>query len=75
MKRVDKILPNELLIIIYKMSDIQIRVKLNKVFDWNFRFMNPYHDTNLVLNKKNSYKSRTQTVFFSIGGHILTTTI
>ena len=73
MKKGDKVLPNELLIIIYKMSDIQTRIKLNKVFKWNFRIMNPYQDT--LFNRKKSYKSRTQTIFFSIGGHMLTTTL
>ena len=55
------------------MSDIQTRIKLNKVFKWNFRIMNPYQDT--LFNRKKSYKSRTQTIFFSIGGHMLTTTL
>jgi hypothetical protein len=63
-------LPNELLIIIYKMSDTETRVKLNKVFNWNFRSINPYED--IVLRKQSSYKMRTQTIFFSIGGHMLT---
>jgi len=72
MKKGDKLLPNELLIIIYKMSDIQTRVKLNRVFNWNFRCMNPYQD--ILLKSKNYYKSRTQTIFFSIGGHMLTIT-
>lgn len=64
-------LPNELLVIIYKMSDIETRIKLNKIFNWNFRSINPYE--NIILKKKeNSYKIRTQTVFFSIGGRILT---
>lgn len=64
-------LPNELLVIIYKMSDIETRIKLNKIFNWNFRSLNPYE--NIILKKKeNSYKIRTQTVFFSIGGRILT---
>jgi hypothetical protein len=71
MKKVSKLIPNELLIIIYKMSDIETRVKLNKAFKWNFRVMNPYQDT--LFNRKNSYKSRTQRIFFSIGGHMLTT--
>ena len=42
MKKVSKLIPNELSIIIYKMSDIETRVKLNKAFKWNFRVMNPY---------------------------------
>jgi hypothetical protein len=63
-------LPNELLVVIYKMSDIETRVKLNKVFNWNFRSLNPYE--NIVLRKESSYKTRTQTIFYSIGGHMLT---
>jgi transposase len=76
MKKVSKLIPNELLIIIYKMSDIETRVKLNKAFKWNFRVMNPYQDidTHLVFNRKNSYKSRTQRIFFSIGGYMLSIT-
>ena len=62
-------LPNEILIIIYKMTNIETRVKLNKVFNWNFRSMNPYE--NIVLRKGSSYKKRTQTIFFSIGGHMI----
>ena len=66
MKKVSKLIPNELSIIIYKMSDIETRVKLNKAFKWNFRVMNPYQDT--LFNRKNSYKSRTQRIFFQLVG-------
>jgi hypothetical protein len=62
-------LPNELLIIIYKMTDIETRIKLNKVLNWNFRFLNPYQNIDLI--RKNSFKYRTQKIFFSIGGHTL----
>lgn len=35
-------LPNELLLLIYKYSDIQTRLKLNKIFKWSYRAANPF---------------------------------
>lgn len=35
-------LPNELLLLIYKYSDTQTRLKLNKAFRWSYRYTNPF---------------------------------
>lgn len=37
-------LPMELIIEIYKKSDHQTRIKLNKVYNLNFYFINPFFD-------------------------------
>jgi hypothetical protein len=38
------LLPDELKLHIYKNSDIETRIKLNKEFNWNFKIANPYYD-------------------------------
>jgi hypothetical protein len=37
-------LPVELIIEIYKKCDYQTRIKLNKVYKWNFNLINPLFD-------------------------------
>lgn len=34
-------LPNELLLLIYNLSDPETCIKLNKIFKWNFLIANP----------------------------------
>ena len=38
------ILPIELIICIYKLSDRSTRIKINKIFKWSYYLMNPFYD-------------------------------
>lgn len=40
------LLPNEILLYIYDYSDIQTKIKLNKIFKWSFYHKNPFHNLN-----------------------------
>ena len=42
-------LPNELLLLIYKFSDSQVRLKLNKAFKWSYRAANPFMGKKLCI--------------------------
>jgi hypothetical protein len=58
------ILPNEILLDIYDYSDIQTKIKLNKVFKWSFYSKNPFHNldfkgTQKITNRIASYRGHT----------------
>ena len=59
-------LPNELLLIIYNFSDAETKIKLNKVFEWNYRVANPFQE----LYKPNPIKLYGATYWLNfIRGH------
>lgn len=37
-------LPDEILLEIYKHCDFETRITLNRIFNWNFKTVNPYYD-------------------------------
>lgn len=47
-----KILPNKLLIMIYKFSDNHTRLNMNKAFEWSFKEMNPFEEYRGYLVEK-----------------------
>jgi len=53
-----KILPNELLIIIYKLADNHTRLNMNKAFGWSFKSMNPFEEYRGYLNERKLYKNK-----------------
>lgn len=42
------LLPNEILLYIYDYSDIETKIKLNKILKWSFYSKNPFHN---IINK------------------------
>jgi hypothetical protein len=46
------ILPNEILLDIYDYSDIQTKIKLNKVFKWSFYSKNPFYNVDFKGTQK-----------------------
>jgi hypothetical protein len=50
------VLPNELLIMIYKFSDNHTRLNMNKGFGWSFKEMNPFEEYRGYLNQRKVYK-------------------
>jgi hypothetical protein len=51
-----KVLPNELLIMIYKFSDNHTRLNMNKAFGWSFKEMNPFEEYRGYLAERKVYK-------------------
>lgn len=49
------IVPLELIIKIYDSSDIETRIKLNKVFKWSYYFKNPFYNVSLINNVNTNY--------------------
>jgi hypothetical protein len=41
------ILPTELFLHIYDYSDMETRIKLNRIFGWSYYFRNPFHNNTI----------------------------
>jgi len=50
------ILPNELLIMIYKYADNHTRLNMNKAFGWSCKEMNLFEEYQGYLNQRKIYK-------------------
>jgi hypothetical protein len=49
------ILPMEIMVMIYDYSDIETRIKMNKIFKWSYYLKNPFF--NVLINSDLKYGS------------------
>jgi hypothetical protein len=65
-------LPNEILLIIYKYSDIKTRINFNRAHNWSFRYINPYKDSikfvvlKYVMEKTTSIEKHRAVIVYNI---------